>query len=136
MRTAIVNTATSANALHQIVYLVRKPVTSGRRAIPEWPACRQPLTLVNPSLETVGEVYLCRLNSRCSLPFSLPESVDPQSRFTLVRDRRIKSNCVTNSHSGLKHEFEQQAEGEGTPTFSSQPPLDVSGFCQAKSPPP
>src|SRR5690348_11930968 len=37
MRTAIVNTATSANALHQIVYLVRKPVTSRRRAIPEWP---------------------------------------------------------------------------------------------------
>ena len=37
--TAIVNTTTSANALHQIVYLIRKPVTSGRRAIPEWPAC-------------------------------------------------------------------------------------------------
>ena len=107
MRTAIVNTATSANALHQIVYLVRKPVTSGGRAIPEWPAFRQPLTSVNPGLETVGEVYLCRLNSRCSLAFPLRESVDPQSRFTFVRSRRVESNCVANPDSGLKHEFEK-----------------------------
>ncbi len=111
MRTAIVNIATAANALHQIVYLVRKPVTSGGRAIPEWPVFRQPLTLVNPGLETVAEVYLCRLNSRCSLAFPLRESVDPESRFTFVRSRRVESNCVTNPHSGLKHEFEKQSKG-------------------------
>src|ERR1700692_3025409 len=125
MRTAIGNTAPSANALHQIVYLVRKPVTSGRRAIPEWPACRQPLTLVNPSLETVGEVYLCRLNSRCSLAFSLPESVDPQSRFTLVRSRRVESNCVANPDSGLEHEVEKQSERKGRTRVSIPPALQL-----------
>ena len=123
MRTAIVNTATSANALHQIVYLVRKPVTSGRLAIPKWPACRQPLTLVNPSLETISEVYFGRLNSRCSLAFSLRESVDPQSRFTLVRRRRVESNCVANPDSGLKHEFEKQSEGQGSARVSIPPAL-------------
>jgi hypothetical protein len=107
MRTAIVNTATSANALHQIVNLVRKPATSGGRAIPEWPAFRQPSTLVNPGLETIGEVYLGRLNPRRSLAFSLRESADPQSRFAFMRSRRVESNCVANPHSGFKHEFRE-----------------------------
>jgi len=130
MRSAIVNTATSANALHQIVYLVRKPVTSGRRAIPEWPACRQPLTSVNPDLEVVGKVYLGRLDSRCSLALPLHESVNPQSRFTFVRSRRVESNCVANPDSGLKHEFEKQTERKWSARVPMTSALQLFGSSQ------
>jgi hypothetical protein len=107
MRTAIVNTATSANALHQIVDLVGKPVAGDGRAAPKWPACGQPMTLVNLALQTIREANLSHVCSRGALTLSLRESVDPQPRFTLVRSRRVESNCIANLDSGLKHEFEK-----------------------------
>src|SRR6185437_10119405 len=130
MRTTIVNTTASANALHQIVNLVRKPVTSGRRAIPEWPAWRQPFTSIDPSLETVGQVNLGCLKPRCSLALSLREAVDPQSGFTLVCSSRIESNCITNPDSGLKHEFQKQSERTGRARVSISPALQLFGLSQ------
>ena len=70
------------------------------------------------------------MNARCPLALTLRESVDPQSRFTLVRNRRVESNCVANPDSGLKHEFEKQSEREGSTRVPIPPALQLFSSSQ------